>query len=42
VDVIDQMVAARRNAGAENRSKQGICIETRARSEEISKLFTSA
>ena len=36
------MVSARRNASAKNRSKQGICIETRARSERIIELFTSA
>ena len=40
VDAIDQMVAARRTAGAENRSKHGIRVETKARNEEISKLFT--
>ena len=36
------MVSTRRNASAKNRSKQGICIETRARSERISESFTSA
>jgi hypothetical protein len=42
VDAIDQMVAARRNACAKNRSKQGICVKTRARSEKLGESFTSA